>query len=101
MQIVSNTMHNLPKLPVQLTDIIFVPGLDKSLLSVGWMTSAGVNIQFEQSDSMLVYNRNVVAHGSKVGNSYTYMSQRWNRERNRQEPASDTTYPIHGCPTIH
>ena len=44
MQIISDATHNLPKLPIQLTNIIFVPGLDKSLLSVGRMMNAGVNI---------------------------------------------------------
>ena len=76
MRIVSDNTHDLTELPVQLTDVIFVPGLDKNLLSVGRMTNAGVDVRFERSGSTLVYNGNVVAHGPKVGNLYTYMATR-------------------------
>ena len=69
---ISDPMYQLPKVPIMLTNIIYAPKLKTNLLSVGWMTN--INVIFRKHSSTLIYNGQILAHGPKVNNLFTYVA---------------------------
>ena len=74
--ITADLSHELPAIPITLTDIIYVPRLKANLLSVGQMTNSNVNVIFRQHSSSLTLNSIILVHGPKVDNLFTYCSKK-------------------------
>ena len=68
----SHPSHQLPDVPIMLTDVIYVPNLNANLLSIGCMTTAGVIVTFNKLQSSLSIDNNMFVHGPKVGNLFTF-----------------------------
>ena len=68
----SHLSHQLPDVPIMLTDVIYLLNLNANLLSVGCMTTAGVIVTFNKLQSSLSIDDNVFAHGPKLGNLFTF-----------------------------
>ena len=57
---------------VMLMNVIYVPRLKINLLSVGWMTSTGIDVVFNKNYSMLSVKDTPLARGSKVNNLFVF-----------------------------
>ena len=73
-KIIPDPSYWLPNVPIMLTDIIYAPKLKANLLSVRQMTNSNVSIIFGKHSSTLTYNSQILAHGPKVNNLFTYIA---------------------------
>ena len=73
-EITSDPIHNLPKVSITLTNVIYALKLKANLLLVGRMTSSNVDVVFSKHTSSLTHNGKVLAHGPKVNNLSTYVA---------------------------
>ncbi|KAJ0391403.1 hypothetical protein P43SY_010543 [Pythium insidiosum] len=71
---------------IKLTNVLFVPHLDRKLLSISALTARGVTVQFENKCALLVVDGHEVVSIPKVGKLFV-----WSDGRSRGEAASQAT----------
>ncbi|GMF33593.1 unnamed protein product [Phytophthora fragariaefolia] len=55
---------------IMMMDVLYIPGLDRRLLSVEKLEEHGLSFEFQRSSLMIRGNASVVALGKKVGKAY-------------------------------
>ncbi|KAJ0412135.1 hypothetical protein ATCC90586_004055 [Pythium insidiosum] len=71
---------------IKLTNVLYVPHLDRKLLSISALTARGVTVQFENKCALLVVDGHEVVSIPKVGKLFV-----WSVGRSRGEAASQAT----------
>ena len=63
-------MTGLDDISIRMEDVLYIPGLDRRLLSVGKLAERGLSVQFQQSFCTILGSNRAIAMGSKVGKSF-------------------------------
>ncbi|GMF16735.1 unnamed protein product [Phytophthora lilii] len=55
---------------IKMVDVIYIPGLDRRLLSVGKLAERGMNVEFQRSSCVIWGKSSAIALGKKYGKAY-------------------------------